>query len=64
MSYMITLPAHAVVGLIFIREAFRRRDPEGDLERIVRKSAGLMYLCYCAVMLVFFILGTPLRWYY
>jgi hypothetical protein len=22
------------------------------------------YLCYCVVMLVFFILGTPLRWYY
>jgi len=64
MSYMITLPAHLIVSLVFIREAFRYKNPEGKLERITRKSAGVMYLCYCAVMLVFFILGTPLRWYY
>jgi hypothetical protein len=62
--YMITLPAHFIVSLLFIREAFARDDSKNISERIVRRSAGVVYLCYCGVMLLFFVLGTPLRWYY
>ena len=64
MNYLITLPAHSVTGLLFIRQAFRHEEAERAREGLLRKSAGIAYLSYCALMMVFFVLGTPLRWYY
>lgn len=54
--YLLTLPGQLVFHLGYLAH-----DPDnGVRERVPRK----LYLIYCLIMMVVFVLGTPLGWYY
>jgi hypothetical protein len=61
-TYVTTLPAHFIISLLFIKESFTNSG--NNIEKLVRRLAGLTYIGYCFVIMLFFILGTPFGWYY
>jgi hypothetical protein len=67
-AYATTMPSHFAIGLLLLEQCFRKKENNGDLEkplaRLVRLSLGLSYLAFCVLMGLFFIVGTPLEWYY
>ncbi len=62
--YSTTFPGHFAIGLLFIRQTFNLKDSVNGILKLVRISAGVSYLVFCALMVIFFIIGTPLSWYY
>lgn len=63
--YSLTTPGHFASGLLFLRQAFSPYSlEEGMLRRAIRNVAGIVYILFCFCMAIFFILGTPLEWYY
>jgi hypothetical protein len=62
--YSITLPGHITAGLLFLEQSFRKKKAERALERGVRYLSGISYLLFCALIATFFVVGTPLEWYY
>ncbi len=62
--YSTTIPSHFAIGLLFIQQTFDLSDSAGRIVKLVRVSAGVSYLAFCALMAIFFIIGTPLMWYY
>lgn len=62
--YVTTIPSHFAIGLLFIRQAFDLRDSAKWIVKLVRVSAGISYLMFCILMAIFYIIGTPLVWYY
>ncbi len=65
--YAATFPGHFFVGFAFIEQAFQKRNL-GEIElgiiKILRYSSGVIYILFCLLMGIFFILGTPLEWYF
>lgn len=65
--YATTLPGHFTIGLLFLKQAFGKKANdllEKPLEKIFRYLAGAVYVAFCVSMVLFFIIGTPLEWYY
>jgi len=66
--YATTMPSHFAIGLLFLEQSFGKQANGNDLEkplaRLVRLSLGTSYLAFCVLMGLFFIIGTPLEWYY
>lgn len=59
--YTTTLPCHFVAHILFIKElAVRVSDPNYRVYFLI----GVFYVLYCIGMLVVYVLGTPLGWYY
>jgi hypothetical protein len=61
--YATTLPCHLIVGLLFIKQTLFENESKKIIS-IVKKLSGISYICFGFVMIVFYILGTPLGWYY
>jgi hypothetical protein len=61
--YSTTLPCHLIVGLLFIKQTLFENESKIILS-IVKKLSGISYICFGLLMIVFYILGTPLGWYY
>jgi hypothetical protein len=62
--YITTIPGHLAVGLLFFQHTLAKKTGISVEDNIFRKLAGLSYLLLCGVTSVFYVLGTPLEWYY
>jgi hypothetical protein len=65
--YATTFPGHIAIGLLFLKQTFCKNAKgvlERPLERLTRNLAGTGYLIFCLSMMLFFVVGTPLEWYY
>lgn len=62
--YSTTFPGHFAIGLLFLKQAFSFTGSNGWIVKLVRVSAGISYLMFCVLMAMFYIIGTPLMWYY
>jgi hypothetical protein len=59
--YTITLPSHFAVHILFVKELVVKISASNHKGYIL---IGVLYALYCINMLVVYILGTPLGWYY
>ena len=59
--YTTTLPTYFPVHLILIGDIFNNFSHSKCLKSIV---IGIAYLAYCFLMVIIYVLGTPLRWYH
>jgi hypothetical protein len=62
--YTTTFPGHLSIGLIFLQQAFGYHPLDTIYEKLVRIASGVMYLAFCFLMALFYMIGTPLEWYY
>lgn len=63
--YITTLPIHFSLGVVFILQTlFQNEITESIIHKIVKRLAGIFYIVYCLVLTLFFVIGTPLQWYY
>lgn len=66
--YATTIPGHFATAILFIKQAlsdnWTDNKLQGSFEKKIRKSSGYFYIIFCLFMGIFFILGTPLGWYY
>jgi len=65
--YAITLPSHLAVSLLAMQAGFQNVFHPIGLSRsryFILTLALLGYILFCVGMVVFFIIGTPLEWYY
>ncbi|NWG14872.1 MAG: hypothetical protein HXY20_15210 [Acidobacteria bacterium] len=65
--YATTIPGHISIGLLFLQETLINQPKivsKKWLEGLFRSLAGLSYVTFCVLIIIFYILGTPLEWYY
>ena len=65
--YAMTLPSHIAVGLLAMQAGFQNVFHPIGLSRskhFILTLALLSYLLFCVGMFLFFVIGTPLEWYY
>ena len=59
--YTTTLPGYFVAHLALVQ---RLTDKAEGSDRLLRVAGTAFYFMYCAAMLVVYVLGTPLGWYF
>lgn len=59
--YATTLPAYFAIHMIITHTIVNNIKKTPSFKSIL---AGAMYLIYCLIMVLFFVFGTPLRWYH
>jgi hypothetical protein len=64
--YSTTFPGHFAVGVLFLKQTIfgKKLEHQSIVFHSTKMLSGLAYMLYCSSLLVFFILGTPLEWYY
>lgn len=65
--YAMTLPSHLAVNLLAMQVGFQNAFHSMGLsrsKRLILMLALLGYLLFCIGMVAFFVIGTPLEWYY
>ena len=66
--YATTIPGYFATAILFIRQTLSdnwiNNNLQGSFEKKVRRLSGYFYIVFCLFMGLFFILGTPLAWYY
>lgn len=60
--YITTIPGHFALGMIFIVHCFNKLRQREHFP--IWLMAGISFGVYCFMTGVFFVLGTPLAWYY
>ena len=62
--YSTTIPGHFLINILFFQFAFKKIDGKLTIKKILPLVLGVVYFIYCLLMMLFYILGTPLEWYY
>lgn len=64
--YGTTFPGFLAIGILFIKQCFQNEIPETSEKAKVylRYSTGILYMIFCLEMWIFYIVGTPLGWYF
>jgi len=62
--YVITYPGNFAIGIIFLYQAFYTNESKYKLRTIWWRLGGISYIVFCVAMVAFYIIGTPLAWYY
>lgn len=64
--YTTTFPGHFATSIIFLNQAFSYPRSENILQSpfFLWRFFGYLYILICLAYFVFYILGTPLAWYY
>lgn len=62
--YVTTFPGHIAIGLLFIKYTLGSLQNDNLLKNAVRSFLGIGYLLLCLLLAAFFVIGTPLGWYY
>ena len=64
--YITTFPGHVAIGVLFLREAFKSRANEKSVlhNKLLWRAGGVLYILFCLFVVGFYIVGTPLEWYY
>jgi len=62
--YVTTFPGHIAIGLLFIKYTLGSLQNDNLLKNVVRSFLGIGYLLLCLLLAAFFVIGTPLGWYY
>ncbi len=59
--YATTLPGYFIAHILFIDKLLTKASFSNSFYHF---AVGAVYVIYCIAMLVVYILGTPLGWYY
>lgn len=64
--YVMTFPGHFAIGMIFLQHTLleRREKHHSQIYHVARRATGIVYVLFCLCLVLFFLLGTPLEWYY
>jgi hypothetical protein len=64
--YGTTIPGYLAIGILFVKQCFEKKqqNEENIHVRWVRGIVGTFYIIFCIEMAIFYILGTPLGWYF
>ncbi|MGB6679803.1 MAG: hypothetical protein WBF08_00585 [Candidatus Bathyarchaeia archaeon] len=59
--YTTTIPGYFSVGLIMFHKIFNAKWLKSNIHKFV---IAPIFILYCVLMLLFYVMGTPLGWYY
>ena len=63
--YSATFPGHFLIGILFLRQVFSKKFKADNLAfKLIQYATGIVFILFCVSMVIFFVLGTPLEWYF
>ena len=62
--YVTTFPGTVATGILFINQFIQNLRTGRASQQLMNLIVGACFLAFCAAITVFYVLGTPLGWYY
>lgn len=64
--YVMAFPGTSIIGMYFLSQCFTKIEPISTSWKliVVKYLAGIAYITFCVISLIFYIIGTPFQWYY